>query len=125
MSSAETLSTEEQLVEPLADELVDSHVAPPSGQPCPACGCPVEPQDKFCPACGTPSRQVEPAAPQKPADDLHKYFQCNGCGAKVNVSLDERAFVCPFCDSNYVVEYSPEAVGRQRPEFVIGFRITP
>ncbi|EAQ80155.1 zinc ribbon domain-containing protein [Blastopirellula marina] len=124
MSSAETLP-EEELVEPLVDHVVDADVVPPAGHPCPSCGCPVEPQDKFCPACGTPSEVVEPIKPAGRGADQHKFFQCNACGAKVNVSIDERAFVCPFCDSNYVVEYSPEEIGRQRPEFVIGFGVTP
>src|SRR5690242_19834960 len=34
---------------------VDRDAPPPSGHPCEACGCPVEPLDKFCPACGTPN----------------------------------------------------------------------
>lgn len=33
--------------------------------------------------------------------------------------------MCPFCDSAYVVEYAPDETGRQPPEFVIGFAITP
>jgi hypothetical protein len=37
---------------------------------------------------------------------------------------DQRSFVCPFCDSTYVVEYSPSETGRQPPEFVIGFAVT-
>lgn len=124
MSAAETISHED-LVQPIVDDVVDAEVVPPSGQPCPNCGCPVEPQDKFCPACGAPSEVIKPVRPEASGDDRHKFFQCNSCGAKINLSVDQRAFVCPFCDSNYVVEYSPEAVGRQRPEFVIGFSVTP
>lgn len=36
-----------------------------------------------------------------------------------------RSYVCPFCDSAYVTEIPLEQSGRQRPEFVIGFNITP
>jgi len=36
-----------------------------------------------------------------------------------------RSYVCPFCDSTYVVEFSQDATGRQRPEFVIGFAVAP
>lgn len=41
------------------------------------------------------------------------------------MDLDHRSFTCPFCDSNYVVEFTPEQSGRQPPEFVIGFAVTP
>jgi hypothetical protein len=41
------------------------------------------------------------------------------------VPLDTRSFTCPFCDSNYVVELPPAETGRQPPEFVIGFAVTP
>jgi hypothetical protein len=37
----------------------------------------------------------------------------------------QRSYVCPFCDSTYVVELPPSATGRQPPEFVIGFALTP
>jgi hypothetical protein len=37
---------------------------------------------------------------------------------------DQRSYVCPFCDSTYVAEFSPEVTDRQRPEFVIGFAVT-
>jgi hypothetical protein len=38
---------------------------------------------------------------------------------------NQRSYVCPFCDSTYVMEFSPAQSGRQPPEFVIGFAITP
>ena len=38
---------------------------------------------------------------------------------------DHRSYVCPFCDSTYVAEFAPEVTGRQRPEFIIGFAVTP
>ena len=34
---------------------------------------------------------------------------------------DQRSYVCPFCDSTYVVEFSRDETDRQRPEFVIGY----
>jgi hypothetical protein len=37
---------------------------------------------------------------------------------------DHRSYVCAFCDSTYVVEYSPDTSQRQPPEFVIGFAVT-
>lgn len=56
---------------------------------------------------------------------LQKFFRCNQCGSEVGMDLDQRSYACPFCDSTYVVEFAPEVSGRQRPEFVIGFGITP
>jgi len=38
---------------------------------------------------------------------------------------NQRSYVCPFCDSTYVMEFSPSQTGRQQPEFVIGFAVTP
>jgi DNA-directed RNA polymerase subunit RPC12/RpoP len=103
-------------------QLVDAEAAAPHGEPCPACGAPVEPLDKFCPACGTP-RDVKPAQPA--ALDQKKYFRCQNCGSEVAKDPDHRSYVCPFCDSTYVVEFSPSETGRQPPEFVIGFAVTP
>ena len=37
----------------------------------------------------------------------------------------QRSYHCPFCGSNYVVEFTPQQTGRQAPEFVIGFAVTP
>ncbi len=151
-------------IEFLDDVDVDSTEPAPLGQPCDACGCPLDPQDKFCPACGTP-HEIEPpitvidaaivdeplvveaevvpdeprprhaapsvpgtAAGARPAERPHreqKYFRCDNCGAEVGVEGEQRSFVCPFCDSTYVSEFSPVATGRQEPEFVIGFAITP
>lgn len=120
---------EDQLVvaESVADdELVVAEVAQPHGEPCSACGCPVEPNDKFCPACGTP-HEVKGAAEKKAeaTRTIKKYFHCETCGANVSIDPQELSYVCPFCDSTYVVEYSPEVSGRQLPEFVIPFRVTP
>ncbi len=122
------------------DQLIDLESAAPHGEPCDACGCPVEPLDKFCVACGNPNPAVQagiptvvqadiveqaapPVAPQQ--DEKHKYFRCKGCGSEVATDPDQRSYVCPFCDSTYVVEFSREHTGRQRPEFIIGFSVTP
>lgn len=107
--------------------IVDQLSAAPQGDPCPACGCPVELGDRFCPACGTPwsseaSPEVVDAEIARPAQ-IH--FRCEGCGSEVATDPGQRSYVCPFCDSTYVVEFCPESTGRQRPEFVIGFAITP
>ena len=89
---------------------------------CECCGCPVEGMDKFCPACG---------AEQPAATEVHqpvaaqKHFRCKNCGAEVAVDPDQRSYVCAFCDSTYVVEFTPEQTDRQPPEFVIGFALTP
>lgn len=102
---------------------MDSDVRAPAGELCPACGSPVELHDKFCPACGT-SRDVPQAA--APAEEPeHKHFRCNNCGSEVTTDPDQRSYVCPFCDSTYVVEFSAAESNRQRPEFVIGFAVTP
>ncbi|GAA4423823.1 zinc ribbon domain-containing protein [Bremerella cremea] len=107
------------------DELVAAEIAQPHGEPCSSCGCPIEPGDKFCPACGAP-HQVTVAEEKKTPDDvaLKKYFHCQTCGANVSIDPQELSYVCPFCDSTYVVEYSPDVSGRQLPEFVIPFRVT-
>ncbi|MEX0937790.1 MAG: zinc ribbon domain-containing protein [Pirellulales bacterium] len=93
----------------------------PAGVPCPACGAPVDTSTHFCNACGT--RLDE--RPVETAELVQRHFRCENCGSELATDPEQRSFVCPFCDSTYVVEYSPEATGRQRPEFVIGFAVTP
>ncbi|MBN2474827.1 MAG: zinc-ribbon domain-containing protein [Pirellulales bacterium] len=90
--------------------------------PCESCGCPVEALDKFCPACG---KEQAAAAEIHQAAARQRYFRCKNCGAEVAVDPDQRSYVCPFCDSTYVMEFSPEQTNRQPPEFVIGFAVTP
>jgi hypothetical protein len=113
---------------------VDAQAAAPSGKPCAACGTPVEPLDKFCPACRTPNPDLaSPAARNHPIvtaqvvepSPLSKHFECKTCGAEVATDPSQRSYVCPFCDSTYVVEIPAEQSGRQPPEFVIGFTLTP
>jgi hypothetical protein len=130
--------------------VVDAEIVAPAGQPCDACGTPVEPLDKFCPACGTTNPDYKPPASAAPSiserqqgragqgsapavvtaevvapSPLSKHLKCQTCGAEVAMEPDQRSYVCPFCDSTYVVEFSPEQTGRQPPEFVIGFAVTP
>lgn len=107
--------------------VVDPQHSAPQGEPCPACGCPVEPGDRFCPACGTPRDEVATADESggEPSEPVQTHFRCEGCGAEVATDPGQRSYVCPFCDSAYVVEFSPESTGRQRPEFVIGFAVSP
>ncbi len=90
-------------------------------RPCPSCGAPLEADDRFCPACGTEQTAAKKEAATRPP----KYFHCNSCGAQVALDPDRRSYVCPFCDSSYVVDFSPEQSGRQQPEFIIGFAVTP
>ena len=121
-------------------DAVDRDAPAPRGKPCEACGTPIEPLDKFCPACGTANPDYQaPAAKQaspeivdaeaveKPESELleQKHFRCETCGAEVATDPDQRSYTCPFCDSTYVVELPQRETGRQQPEFVIGFAITP
>jgi hypothetical protein len=91
-------------------------------QACRHCGGPVEPLDKFCGACG--AEQPAAAVVHEPAVE-QKRFRCQNCGAEVAVDPDQRSYTCAFCDSSYVVEFTPEQTDRQPPEFVIGFAVTP
>lgn len=111
---------------PIVDaEVIDTQVHLPGGVPCPACGSPIEPGDKFCPACGTQTEEAPgvAVADQAQAPD-QKHFHCNNCGSDVSTDPSQRSYTCPFCDSTYVVEFSPAESNRQRPEFVIGFSVT-
>lgn len=89
---------------------------------CEQCGAPVEPSDRFCNACG---REQPAAAEVHQPPPLARHLRCNNCGAEVAIDPDQRSYVCAFCDSTYVVEFTPAQTGRQPPEFVIGFSITP
>lgn len=93
----------------------------PQGANCEHCGSPVEPRDRFCPACGA-EQAIDLVVAEVVPEQRH--FRCKNCGAEVAVDPDQRSYVCAFCDSTYVVEFSPETTGRQPPEFVIGFAVT-
>ncbi|HND52288.1 MAG TPA: hypothetical protein PLV92_07820, partial [Pirellulaceae bacterium] len=115
---------------------------------CPACGSPHEVATTAALVAAAPVAAEQGAAPQiasqpnaslskatkqapkqvtgpalEAADDLSasKFFRCQKCAAEVRTEPDQRSYVCPFCDSTYVVEFRPEETGRQRPEFIIGF----
>lgn len=106
----------------LDESIIDADVVSPHGQPCEACGCPIEAEDKFCPACG--HAQVIEATSIATAEDSDKrHFRCDNCGSEVATSPQQRSYVCPFCDSTYVVELQ-EWTHRQRPEFIVGFGVT-
>ncbi|MBN2580231.1 MAG: zinc ribbon domain-containing protein [Pirellulales bacterium] len=91
---------------------------------CAVCGAPVEAGDKFCGFCG--SAQPEPATGEGTGGGAApRFFRCENCGAQVAVDTEHRSYTCAFCDSNYVVEFTPEQSGRQPPEFVIGFAVPP
>lgn len=111
-------------------ELVSEEGKKDVGPPCKACGSPREGSSKFCIACGAPleTRDVPIIAPGESGESATALpdhaFECQNCGAQVATSVDQRSYVCPFCDSSYVTEISVSRSGRQRPEFVIGFAIT-
>ncbi len=98
--------------------------APASQQTCENCGAPIDPLDKFCGSCGAPHQAASNRGPAGAAPPS-KYFRCQNCGAEVATDPNHRSYTCPFCDSTYVVEFSPDQTGRQPPEFVIGFAVTP
>lgn len=108
-------------------ETVARQSAPPSDEvpsvaalACEACGGIVEADDKFCPTCGKVLENRRKAVQTEP----QKHFRCKNCGAEVSVDPKQRSYVCPFCDSTYVVEFAPQVTGRQGPEFVIGFAVS-
>jgi hypothetical protein len=96
-------------------------VVHPQGTPCKVCGGLVEPGDKFCHACGAVQETAPAAAPVVE----QKHFRCQNCSAEITVDPGQRSFTCPFCDSTYVIELPPTESGREPPEFVIGFAVTP
>ncbi len=105
--------------------VVDPTVPAPHGRPCAQCGCPIEPLDRYCPACGV-AHVAEELVEAEEVDEppARKHFRCENCGSEVLTDPDQRSYTCPFCDSTYVVEFSPQESERQAPEFIIGFAIT-
>jgi predicted RNA-binding Zn-ribbon protein involved in translation (DUF1610 family) len=109
-------------------EAIDDQAHVPSGSLCAACGAPVDSHARFCPACGTTRSEGSPPATTQPSAagaEGRKVLRCQTCSSQLAADIDQRSFSCPFCDSTYVVEFSPDESTRQRPEFVIGFAITP
>lgn len=124
MSDLEVVSAEVVARGDRAPAVVDRDSAAPRGTPCEACGCPVEAGDRFCPACGCPIPKAAGGTADVAAP-AQTFFRCQNCGSEMTADLQQRSYICPFCDSTYVAEFSPEESGRQRPEFVIGFAVTP
>ena len=98
-----------------------SKQAPAPASVCAHCGAPLESLDRFCQECGRP-QPVEAEAVDPPRQ---KHLRCESCGAQIAIDVDRRSYTCAFCDSTYVVEFDPDLTGRQPPEFVIGFVVTP
>lgn len=114
----------------MIDESTDSELTDPGvatiaiqTRRCQKCGASIEPLDKFCHGCGDPQAESEPITAALATEQ--KYLRCENCGAEITIDPNERSYVCPFCDSTYVVEFSPAESGRQAPEFIIGFAISP
>lgn len=116
-----------QNFEPVTAEIVDSKRQAPSGDSCQTCGAPVDREDAFCGSCGQPrqphSSQISHSTTSD-GDDNRKYFQCNGCGSRVAVDASQRSYVCAFCDSSYVVEFTQDQASRHTTDFIIGFSVT-
>ena len=105
--------------DPRAAVTLDRAAMPPAGEPCAHCGTPLDAADRFCPVCGGRHAAAEP-----PSTQVAHSFRCSNCGAEIRVEADKRSYVCPFCDSTYVIEFSPDQTRRQEPEFVIPFAVT-
>lgn len=110
-------------------KLVAEDLQPTVSQPCPACGAPRDGSAQFCVACGAPMETPDipvvvsgESGSSASALPSHR-FQCGNCGTEVATSVDQRSYICPFCDSSFVTEI-PVNRGRQRPEFVIGFAVS-
>ncbi len=121
-------SGDHEVIEAVA--LESPQLQPILGVPCQSCGSPREGHSKFCVACGAPLDLAAGSSfVQGESGSAHSAlpthtFQCKNCGSEVATSLEQRSYICPFCDSPYVTEIPVERSGRQRPEFVIGFAVT-
>lgn len=106
-----------------ADDLAGEVLPSSQGAACEACGAPVDPDDRFCNACG-----AEISHGPSPADASalppSRHLRCDSCGAEITTDVDQRSYVCPFCDSNYVADLVADLSTRAPPEFVIGFAVT-
>ncbi|HUS37816.1 MAG: zinc ribbon domain-containing protein [Pirellulales bacterium] len=108
---------------PAEKKISDDTLPLPHGEPCRVCGSPIEAGDHYCAGCGDviddSSRQESPDV-----EPERRFFRCKNCGSEVATNPDQRSYVCAFCDSTYVVEFSRDQSERQRPEFVVGFTVT-
>ena len=97
-----------------------------AGQACGQCGSPLDEHDRFCPACGGVQPEAASAAAEVTAAKSPQatHIRCENCGAEIASEPGRRSYVCPFCDSTYVVEFDRDAAEREQPEFVIGFAIS-
>ncbi len=93
--------------------------------PCDKCGSPVEQFDLFCTSCGQEQILSAEAVPAEAIPAAHRAsIQCQNCSATIAVDPDQRSYVCPFCETPFVVDPSPEGSGRQDPELVIPASVT-
>jgi hypothetical protein len=104
--------------------VIDTQVVAPSREPCYSCGAPLDDGDSFCASCGATAETKSEHA-LAPSPEAQKFFRCDNCGSEVAADPEQRSYVCAFCDSTYVAEFSPDMSQRQPPEFVIGFAVSP
>ena len=139
-AAAVNLNAPPPTARPAEIKIIDQHASSPTGQPCPDCGATIERYDRYCPHCGRQARrdqelsgaaglpeadviEAQPTAPRTVPQDQH-FLKCQQCSAEIATDADHRSYTCPFCDSTYVVDFSPQVTGRQDPEFIIGFVVT-
>lgn len=92
----------------------------PMGNLCHACGTPLDVDDHFCPSCGA----TQSVAPAGPIESALKHIRCQSCGSEIETQQEQQSYVCPFCESTYVLEVPPSD-DQPQVEFVIGFAVTP
>lgn len=119
--AAEQQQAPEFAAEQEAHEVPEATGALPHGESCYNCGAPNDQLDSFCAFCG--AKQAE-SPQQQQAPVQQRFFQCGNCGSKMGADINQRSYICPFCDAAQVAEFSPDMTGRQEPEFVIGFEVT-
>lgn len=103
-----------------AIEVIDDETALPTATPCESCGSPLDQNDQFCGACGVEVPRQRGLEDEKQGAE-RRYFECKACGNQIALDPNVRSYTCAFCDSNYVIELSPDQTHRQPPEFIIGF----
>ncbi len=111
-----------EMAEPILAQVVDDQNPVSNGTSCPGCGAPLDHDDAFCTSCGLPCGAVDEAAPTQRFD--RTWFECKNCGSTVATDPNQRSYICPFCDSNYVVQHDTRRDDRRQPDFIIGFVIT-